>query len=188
MLRHRHPRYVAEDFSVAAFANIRGEALDAPQSTSSAPASPSPAAATEPETTPATVSEVGSAPPSAAIIIDDSPPSSTLRAEGRDCPAEVTKERRAEKRARVEVPPGPSSSTPAETLPLPPPQLVPWRPDIEGALGRPLAVTDRTGGNPQVVAALGRACALPLDMAKWETMDSESLMLSSVRLLIMVSV
>ena len=85
-------------------------------------------------------------------------------------------ERWAGKRQRVEGPPGPSSPPPAETLP--PPQLVPWRPDIEGALGRPLDVTDRVGGNPQVVAALGQACALPLDMAKWETMDNKSLMLT----------
>ena len=48
-------------------------------------------------------------------------------------------------------------------------------------------MTDREGGDLQVVTALGRACALPLDMAKWETMDNESLLLSSMRSLIAVS-
>ena len=78
------------------------------------------------------------------------------------------------------------ATTRSRDSPLPTP-LVPWRPNIEGALGRLLAETDRAGGDPQVVAALGRACALPLDMAKWATMDNESLLLSSMRLLIMVT-
>ncbi|XXG88385.1 hypothetical protein AAC387_Pa12g0599 [Persea americana] len=50
------------------------------------------------------------AAPSAAIVINDSPPGFTPRAEGQDRPAEVAEERRAEKRARVEILPGPSSS------------------------------------------------------------------------------
>ena len=122
----------------------------------------------------------------AAIAIKYSPPGSFPRGEGRKHPSEAAKERRAEKRQMVEVPPYSSSPSPVETLLSP--QLVPLRSDIEGVLGRPLAVTDLAGGNPQVVAALGRACALPLDTVKWEMMDSESLMLSSLRSLIMVSV
>ena len=90
-------------------------------------------------------------------------------------------ERRSGKRPRFEAPPGPSAK---ETLPSPP--LIPWIPDIEGALGRLLAVTDRAGGSPYVVAALGRACALPLDMAKSVSMDNESLLLSSMRSLVQV--
>ena len=121
--------------------------------------------------------EVGSAaPPPAAIVINNSPPGSFPKEEGRERPFEAAEERRAGKRRRVEVPPSPSS--PPTTEILPPPQLVPWRPDIECALGRPLAVTDRAGGSPQIVAVLGQACALPLDMAKWETMDNKSLMLT----------
>ena len=53
-------------------------------------------------------------------------------------------------------------------------------------LGRPLAETDRVV-NPQVVAALGRACALPHDMARWAKMDNESLLLSSMLSLVAVS-
>ena len=44
-----------------------------------------------------------------------------------------------------------------------------------------MAVTDRAGTNPHVVAVLGRACALPLDVAKWEMMDDASLMVSAMR-------
>ncbi|XXG52548.1 hypothetical protein AAC387_Pa03g0851 [Persea americana] len=46
-----------------------------------------------------------------------------------------------------------------------------------------LAETDRAT-DPQVVAALGRACALPQDMARWAGMDNESLLLSSMRSLV----
>ena len=109
--------------------------------------------ATVAEATLATVAEVGFAPPPAAIVIDDSPPDSTTRAGGRVRFAEVVEERRAEKRARVEVPLSPSSPPPTKEA-IPPPPLVPWVPDIVGALGRPLAKTDCTV-NPQVVAALG---------------------------------
>ena len=66
-----------------------------------------------------------------------------------------------------------------------PSEFVPWRPDIEGVLGRQLAESDRAV-NPEVVAALGRACALPQDMARWARMDNESLLLSSMRSLVAV--
>ena len=36
------------------------------------------------------------------------------------------------------------------------------------------------------MAVLGRACTLPLDMAKWVSMDNESLLLSSMRSLVQV--
>ena len=85
----------------------------------------------------------------------------------------------------VEVLPGPSSPPLAEGS-VPPPPLVPWRPNIKGVLGRPLAESD-CAVNPQVVAALGRACALPHDMVKWATMDNESLLLSSMRSSVVVS-
>ena len=147
MLRHRRQCFTAEDLSATVFRDVRGEALNALQTTSDAPASlpPSaaaaavaaPAAATVAGSTPAAVAEVGSAPPLATIIIDDSPPGSTPRAEGRDRPAEVSEKRRAEKRARVDILPGPSSPSLVEKT-VPPPLLVPWRPDIEGVLGRPL--------------------------------------------------
>ena len=52
-------------------------------------------------------------------------------------------------------------------------------------LGRQLAESDRAV-NPEVVAALGRACALPQDMARWAQMDNESLLLSSMRSLVAV--
>ena len=39
-----------------------------------------------------------------------------------------------------------------------------------------MAATDRAGTNPNVVATLGRACALPLDMERWEMMDDASLL------------
>ena len=96
MLRHRRPRYAAEDLSAAAFGDVRGEALDAPQAASVAPASmPSVAAAEAPlASAPPTVevasvaaAEVGSAPPPTAIVIEDSPPGSTLRVESRARPA-----------------------------------------------------------------------------------------------------
>ncbi|XXG53272.1 hypothetical protein AAC387_Pa03g1389 [Persea americana] len=71
-----------------------------------------------------------------------------------------------------------------ERSPPPPPRpFAPWRPDIECVLGRQLAETDRAV-NPEVVAALGRACALPQDMARWAKMDNESLLLSSMRSLV----
>ncbi|XXG39627.1 hypothetical protein AAC387_Pa01g0541 [Persea americana] len=196
MLRHCRQHFAAEELSVAAFGDVRGEALDAPQPASDALALPppaataaavtAPAATTVARATPAAVAEVGLAPPPpAAIVIDNSPPCFSPRAEGRKRPAEAEEERQAEKRPRVKAPPGPSSPPLAEET-LPPPPLIPWRPDIEGALGRPLAVTDPAGGNPQVIAALGRVCALPLDMAKWEMMDNESLLLSSMQSLIVV--
>ena len=166
----------------------QGRGLECPPpSASDAPASSLPvAAAAVAVTAPAAVAEIGPAHPPATIVIDGSPPGFAPRAEGWDRPTEVAEESQAEKRPRVEVSPGPSSPPPTEeTVPSPP--LVPGRPNIEGALGRPLAVTDRTGGNPKVVAVLGRACALPLDMAKWATMDNESLLLSSMRSLIAVS-
>ncbi|XXG83473.1 hypothetical protein AAC387_Pa10g1213 [Persea americana] len=86
MLRHRRPRYAAEDLSAAAFGDVRGEALDTPQAASVAPASiPSVAAAEAPlvsappvvEVASVTAAEVGSALPPTAIVIEDSPPGST---------------------------------------------------------------------------------------------------------------
>eukprot|EP00268_Persea_americana_P067897 TRINITY_DN9395_c1_g1_i1.p2 TRINITY_DN9395_c1_g1~~TRINITY_DN9395_c1_g1_i1.p2 ORF type:complete len:121 (-),score=12.19 TRINITY_DN9395_c1_g1_i1:139-501(-) len=65
--------------------------------------------------------------------------------------------------------------------------MVPWVPDIEDVLGRPLSVTDRAGGSPHVVVALGRACALPLDVSNWERMDDPSLMVSVMRSAVAVS-
>ena len=198
---HRRQRFAAENLLAAAFGDVRGEALDAPQFAVDAPASltlaavvaadaaPVTAAAVS-EATPVAAAAVGIPPASlspAAIVIDDSPPGFSPRAEGRGRSAEVTRERWLEKRPRVEVPPCPSSPPPVEETPLSPP-LVTWRPDVEAPLGRPLAVTNRTGTNPNVVVALGRACALPLDMAKWETMDDASLMVSTMRSAVTVNI
>ncbi|XXG67556.1 hypothetical protein AAC387_Pa06g0878 [Persea americana] len=55
-----------------------------------------------------------------------------------------------------------------------------------GSVGEATGRDGPRSGRPQVVAALGQACALPLDMLKWETMDNKSLLLSSMRLLIAV--
>lgn len=78
MLHHCRPRYAIEDLSAAAFGEVRGEALDAPQAASVAPASTPTIAAAETisappmvEVAPVTAAEVGSAPPPAAIIIED---------------------------------------------------------------------------------------------------------------------
>ena len=114
MLRHRRQHFATEDLSVVTFGDVRGEALNAPQPTGDAPVLPPPATAAVAEATPAAVAEVGSAQPPAAIVINDSSPGSTPRAGGRDCLAEVVEERRAEKKAGVEVPPSPSLPPPAE--------------------------------------------------------------------------
>lgn len=55
-------------------------------------------------------------------------------------------------------------------------------------MGRPLAATDRAGTNPNVVATLGRACALPLDMERWETMDDASLLVSTMWSAVVVNI
>ena len=89
-------------------------------------------------------------------------------------------EGRPEKRPRIEVVPNLASSTPIEEAPQSPRSDL-WRPDIEGMLGRPLAAIDRAGNDPMVVAALGRAYALPLDMERWKKMDNELLQLLSMR-------
>ena len=119
------------------------------------------------------------------IVVDDSSPDPATRAGGRARSAEAVEGSRPEKRARVEVPPGPSSPPPAGGTVSPTP-LAPWRPAIEEVPGRQLAETDRAV-DPLVVAALGRACALPQDMARWAEMDNESLLLSSMRSLVAVS-
>ena len=66
-----------------------------------------------------------------------------------------------------------------------PSDFIPWRPDIKGVLGRELAESDRAV-SPEVVVALGRACALPQDMARWTQMDNKSLLMSSMRSLVTV--
>ncbi|XXG54105.1 hypothetical protein AAC387_Pa03g2071 [Persea americana] len=191
MLRSRGQRFVAEDLSAAAFGDIGGETSDPFRGANVAPTT-TPVAAAEvlapaAEMGPGAVYGAQSGPPAAvevgadplAIVVDESPSDS-----GREGPAEVVKARRPEKRARVDLPPAPEppmsvgeSATPSE--------FVPWRPDIEGVLGRQLAESDRAV-NPEVVAALGRACALPQDMARWARMDNESLLLSSMRSLVAV--
>ena len=93
---------------------------------------------------------------------------------------------RIEERARAEVQPGPSSPLPNEET-VPPSSSVPWARDIEDLLGRSLAATDCAGGNPHVVVALGRSCALPLDVSNWERMDDPSLMVSAMRSAVAVS-
>ncbi|XXG76138.1 hypothetical protein AAC387_Pa08g0558 [Persea americana] len=184
MLRQRGRRYVAEDLSAAAFGDIGTEVRDPPQAAAAAPpASPSGIPAPDAEVVgPAAVAaarpdeaEVVTAPPPAATAVV--PPTDHAAGAGRRArPAETVEGGRPEKRPRVEASPGPSS---AGGSILPPPQA-PWRPAIEEVLGRPLAETDRAT-NPQVVAALGRACALPQDIARWAEMDNESLLLSSMR-------
>ena len=191
MLRSRGQRFMAEDLSAAAFGDIGGETSDPFRGADVAPTTTSAAAAEvlvpETETVPEAIdgaqsgpcaaAEVGADPP--AIVVDESPSDS-----GREGTAEVVEARRPEKRPRVELPPAPEppvsvggSATPSD--------FVPWRPDIEGVLGRQLAESDRAV-NPEVVAALGRACALPQDMARWAQMDNESLLLSSMRSLVAV--
>ena len=44
-----------------------------------------------------------------------------------------------------------------------------------------MAVTDRAGTNPHVVAMPGQACALHTDMERWETMDDASLLVSTMQ-------
>ena len=138
------------------------------------------------EATQSTAVEVALAPPSVTIIVDDSPPDHATRAGGRARSAKVVEGGRPDKRTRVEASPGPSSPPPAGGTISPPP-LAPWRPTIEEVLGRQLAETDRATDS-QVVATLGRAYALPKDVARWVEMDNESLLLSSMRSLVAVSV
>ncbi|XXG74042.1 hypothetical protein AAC387_Pa07g2863 [Persea americana] len=185
MLRQRGRRYAAEDLSAAAFGDIGGEVRDPPQAVAAAPpASPGGIPAPDAEVvSPAVVAaarpdeaEVIAPPPAVTAVV---PPSDHAAGAGRRAfSAEAVEGGRPEKRARVEASRGPSTSSAGGTI-LPPPPA-PWRPAIEGVLGRPLAETDRAT-NPQVVAALGRACALPQDMARWVEMDNESLLLSSMR-------
>ncbi|XXG88268.1 hypothetical protein AAC387_Pa12g0501 [Persea americana] len=181
MLRRRRQRFVAENLSDSAFGGVRDKAPDAPQSASGALASSPPAAVVRITAVAAAAAGIPPAPLSPAVItIDDSPPKFSQRAEGWERPAEVVEEGRPGKRPRTEVPLGPSSPSPTEEAPSSPP-LVTWRPDIEDVLGRLLAVTDHSVANLNVVAALGRACALPLDMEKWEAMDDASLLVSAMR-------
>ena len=94
---------------------------------------------------------------------------------------------RPEKRPRIEVSSSPlTSPPPIEEAPQSPPPDI-WRPDVEGMLERPLVVTNRAGSNALVVAALGRACALPLDMERWGRMDNRTLLLATMRLAISVN-
>ncbi|XXG69642.1 hypothetical protein AAC387_Pa06g2454 [Persea americana] len=191
MLHSRCQRFMAEDLSAAAFGDIGGETSDPFRGADVAPTKTSAAAAEvlvpETEMVPEAIDGAQSGPPAAAevdtdppaIVVDESPSDS-----GREGTAEVVEARRPGKRPRVELPPAPEppvsvggSATPSD--------FVPWRPDIEGVLGRQLAESDRAV-NPEVVAALGRACALPQDMARWAQMDNESLLLSSMRSLVAV--
>ncbi|XXG85597.1 hypothetical protein AAC387_Pa11g0646 [Persea americana] len=191
MLRGRRQRFVAEDLSTAACRDIGGETSDPSRGADIAPTTSSAAAAEvlAPETEavseatdgaqsgPPAAAEVGADPP--AIVVEESPSDS-----GREGTAEVVEARRPEKRPRVEPPsvPEPAMSVGGSATPS---DFVPWRPDIEGVLGRQLAESDRAV-NPEVVAALGRACALPQDMARWAKMDNESLLFSSMRSLVAV--
>ncbi|XXG47102.1 hypothetical protein AAC387_Pa02g1801 [Persea americana] len=147
MLRGRRQRFVAEDLAAAAFGDM-GETSGPSRGADVAP-SKSAAAAAEvlaPETetvpeatdgaqsgTPA-VAEVGASPP--AIIVEES--HSDL---GRGDTAEVVEARRPEKRPRVEAPsaPEPAMSVGGSAAPS---DFIPWRPDIEGVLGRQLAESD----------------------------------------------
>ncbi|XXG47101.1 hypothetical protein AAC387_Pa02g1800 [Persea americana] len=190
MLRQRGRSYAAEDLSAAAFGDIGSEVRDPPQAVvATPPAFPGGTPAPDAEAVGSAVTvtarpdevEVIIAPPP-AVIADDPPSDHAVGAGGRARPGEVVESGRPEKRARVEASPGPSSPPPAGGTILPPP-LAPWRPAIEEVLGRLLAETDRAT-DPQVVAALGRACALPQDMARWAEMDNESLLLSSMRSLV----
>ncbi|KAJ8617668.1 hypothetical protein MRB53_013854 [Persea americana] len=187
MLRQRRQRYAAEDMSASAFGDIEGEVRDPLQAMAAMPpavagGTPGPdaetvrAAATE--ATQSAAAEVASTLPPATIVVDDLPPDYAARAGGRSHSAEVTEGRRPEKRARVEASPGPFSP-PLTGGMISPPPLAPWRPAIEEVLGRQLTETDHAT-DPQVVATLGRACALPQDMARWAGMDNESLLLSSM--------
>ncbi|XXG79747.1 hypothetical protein AAC387_Pa09g0750 [Persea americana] len=188
MLRGRRKRFVAEDLAAAAFgdmgeSSVPSRGADVIRSTSAAAAAEVPAPETEtvPEATdcaqsgiPA-VAEVGASPP--AIIFEES--HSDL---GRGDTAEVVEERRPEKRPRVEAPSAPEPAMSVGGFAAPS-DFIPWRPDIEGVLGRQLAESDRAV-SPEVVVALGRACALPQDMARWAQMDNESLLMSSMRSLV----
>ncbi|XXG88787.1 hypothetical protein AAC387_Pa12g0955 [Persea americana] len=193
MLRQHGRRYAAEDLSVVAFGDIGSEVRNPLQAVAATPSavpggSPAPDAETVGTATIGAArpekAEVVSAPPP-AVVMDDSPPEQAVGAGGQACSTEVAEGRRPEKRPRVEASPGPSSPSPAGGTILPPP-LAPWRPAIEEVPGRQLAETDRAT-DPQVVAVLGQACALPQDMARWAGMDNESLLLSSMRSLVSVS-
>ena len=190
MLRGRRKRFVAEDLSAAAFGDtgeisVPSRGADVARSMSAADAAEVTAPGTEtvPEATddaqsgmPA-AAEVGSSTP--AVISEES--HSDL---GRGDTAEVVEERRPEKRPRVEAPsvPEPAMSVGGSAAPS---DFIPWRPDIKGVLGRELAESDQAV-SPEVVVALGRACALPQDMARWAQMDNESLLMSSMRSLVAV--
>ncbi|XXG75114.1 hypothetical protein AAC387_Pa07g3694 [Persea americana] len=169
MLRGRRQRFVAEDIAAAAFGDMGdtsgpSRVADVAPTTSLADAAEVlvPETETVPEATdgaqsgPPAAAEVGASPP--AIVVEESHPDL-----GREGTAEVVEERRPEKRPRVEAPsaPEPAMSVGGSATPS---DFIPWRPDIEGVLGRQLAESDRAV-NPEVVAALGRACALPQDMA-----------------------
>ncbi|XXG90600.1 hypothetical protein AAC387_Pa12g2328 [Persea americana] len=149
MLRSRGQRFVAEDLSAAAFGDIGGETLDPLRAASVAPtttplaaaevlapaAEMGPGAVDGAEAGPPTAVEVGTELP--AIVVDESPSDSV----GREGPAEVVEARRPKKRARVDLPPAPESPMSVGETGTPS-EFVPWRPDIEGVLGRQLAESD----------------------------------------------
>ncbi|XXG49469.1 hypothetical protein AAC387_Pa02g3648 [Persea americana] len=191
MLRSRGQHFVAKDLSAAAFGDIGGETSDPLRAASVGPTT-TPVAAAEviapaAEMGPGAVDGAKAGSPTAievgtelpAIVVDESPSDSV----GRDGLAEVVEARSPKKRARVDLPPAPEP--PMSVGETATPEFVPWRPDIEGVLGRQLAESDQAV-SPEVVAALGRACALPQDMARWARMDNESLLLSSMRSLVAV--
>ena len=190
MLRGRCQRFVAEDLAAAAFGDM-GETAGPSRGADVAPTTSSVAAAEvispETETAPEATEDAQSGPPAAAEV-GAGPPATVVEEShsdlGRGGTAEVVEGRRPEKRPRVEAPsaPEPAMSVGGSATPS---DFIPWRPDIEGVLGRQLAESDRAV-NPKVVAALGRACALPQDMARWAQIDNESLLLSSMRSLVAV--
>ncbi|XXG77671.1 hypothetical protein AAC387_Pa08g1779 [Persea americana] len=149
MLRSRGQRFMAEDLSAAAFGDIGGETPNTLRAANVAPTTTSvaavevlapaaevgPGAVDEAEAGPPTTVEVGTELP--AIVVEESPSDSV----GREGPAEVVEARRPEKRVRVELPPVPESPVSVGETATPS-EFVPWRPDIEGVLGRQLAESD----------------------------------------------
>lgn len=105
--------------------------------------------------------------------------------------AETTREEAPpEKRPRIEASSSSSllalqsSSTTAASQPIWP---APWRPNLQVELGRPLTVEDRIAGDALVIAAVGRACALPRHMQRLREFDDVTLAVSLMQSAISVS-
>eukprot|EP00268_Persea_americana_P025197 TRINITY_DN24554_c0_g1_i1.p1 TRINITY_DN24554_c0_g1~~TRINITY_DN24554_c0_g1_i1.p1 ORF type:complete len:233 (-),score=26.57 TRINITY_DN24554_c0_g1_i1:547-1245(-) len=140
-----------------------------------APRAPMPPGAASAPTSASTSSAVADASTSA--------PATSLSTGVRQRPAEITREEAPpEKRPRTKAPP--SSNMAAATQPT---GSAPWKSNLQIEPGRLLTVEDHLAGDALVVAAVGRACALPRDMQRLREFDDVTLEVSSMQSTISVS-